>query len=299
MNFTELKVAEVAKRELLLLHGAHQSKTISAEQATRLVDERAVERIRVYVNLLETEYEKLRDESNILSDKLSAQSLLVKDYTTYVEKLKHDRDALQADVDVLEERFGKESRARETLTKALRDQIEDLQERNIAATTQLVEVQKEYATQIDLVDQLTEERDAALQSRRMKKRDVDVRKKRGKERGEGQGERKVEWGRGRERERYIYSTVGCRRTVCRRTARLEFHLKIRTTPGWKNELRAVSPHANSFCCEDDCFYVIADFETTPLRRFEIFQPHSPPGMRRRVPCARYKLTYVTRSRIEK
>ena len=30
-----------------------------------------------------------------------------------------------------------------------------------------------------------------------------------------------------------YSTVGCRRTVCRRTARLEYHLKIRTTPGWK------------------------------------------------------------------
>ena len=33
-----------------------------------------------------------------------------------------------------------------------------------------------------------------------------------------------------------YSTVGCRRTVCRRTARLEFHLKIRTTPGCKNSL---------------------------------------------------------------
>ena len=56
---------------------------------------------------------------------------------------------------------------------------------------------------------------------------------------------------------------------------------------------------NSFCCEDDFYYVIADFETTPLRRFEIFQPHSPSVMRRRVPCARYKLTYVTRSRIEK
>ena len=66
--------------------------------------------------------------------------------------------------------------------------------------------------------------------------------------------------------RYLYSTVGCRRTVCRRTARLEFHLKIRTTPGWKNELRTVSPHANSVSCEDDFFGGIADFETTPLRR---------------------------------
>ena len=66
-----------------------------------------------------------------------------------------------------------------------------------------------------------------------------------------------------------YSTVGCRRTVCRRTARLEFHLKIRTTPGWKNELRAVY----SFCCEDDFFNGIANFETTPRRHFEIFQPH--------------------------
>ena len=75
--------------------------------------------------------------------------------------------------------------------------------------------------------------------------------------------------------------------------------KNKNYPRLENELRAVSPHANSFCCEDDFFYVIADFETTPLRRFEIFQPHSPPGMRRRVPCARYKLTYVTRSRIEK
>ena len=31
----------------------------------------------------------------------------------------------------------------------------------------------------------------------------------------------------------MYSTVGCRRTVCRRTARLEFHLKIRTTQAGK------------------------------------------------------------------
>ena len=193
-------MAEVAKRELLLLQGAHQSKTVSAEQATRLVDERAVESIRVYVNLLETEYEKLRDESNTISDKLSVESLLVKDYTTYVEKLKHDRDALQADVDVLEERFDKESRAREKLTKALRDQIENLQERHIATTTQLMEIQKEYATQIDLVDQLTEERDAALQSKRMKKRDVDVSKRRGKEGGQGQGREKDRRGE-RERER--------------------------------------------------------------------------------------------------
>ena len=65
---------------------------------------------------------------------------------------------------------------------------------------------------------------------------------------------------------FTYSTVGCRRTVCRRTARLEFHLKRRTTPGWKNELRTVSPHANSVSCEDDFFGGIADFETTPLRR---------------------------------
>ena len=63
-----------------------------------------------------------------------------------------------------------------------------------------------------------------------------------------------------------YSTVGCRRTVCGRTARLEFHLNWRTTPGWKNELRTVSPRANSVCCEDDFFGSIADFETTPLRR---------------------------------
>ena len=58
-----------------------------------------------------------------------------------------------------------------------------------------------------------------------------------------------------------YSTVGYRRTVCRRTARLEFHLKRRTTPGWKNELRTVSPHAKSVSCEDDFFGGIADFET--------------------------------------
>ena len=74
---------------------------------------------------------------------------------------------------------------------------------------------------------------------------------------------------------FTYSTVGCRRTVCRRTARLEFHLKIRTTPGWKNELRTISPHANSVCCEDGFFGAIADFKTTPFRRFKTFQPHSP------------------------
>ena len=42
-----------------------------------------------------------------------------------------------------------------------------------------------------------------------------------------------------------YSTVGCRRTVCRRTTGLEFYLKIRTTPGCKIELRTVSLHANN------------------------------------------------------
>ena len=81
----------------------------------------------------------------------------------------------------------------------------------------------------------------------------------------------------------LYSAVGYRRTVCRRTARLEFHLNIRTTTGWKNELRTVSPHAKSVCCEDDFFGGIADFETTPLRRFETFQPHFPPGMSRHIP----------------
>ena len=93
-----------------------------------------------------------------------------------------------------------------------------------------------------------------------------------------------------------YSTVGCRRTVCRRTARLEFHLKIRTTTGWKNELRTVSPQAKSVCCEDDFFGGIADFETIPLRLFETFQPHSPPSMRRHIRFVRCKLTYVTRRR---
>ena len=51
--------------------------------------------------------------------------------------------------------------------------------------------------------------------------------------------------------------------------------KIRTTPGWKNELRTVSPHANSVCCENDFFGGIADLKTTPLRQLETFQPHSP------------------------
>ena len=97
-----------------------------------------------------------------------------------------------------------------------------------------------------------------------------------------------------------------RRTVSRRMARLEFYLKIRTTPGWKIELRTVSLHANNICCEDDFFSGIADFETTPRRWVEIFQPLPRPGMRcvrvqhrHRVPCTRYKLSYVTRRRIEK
>ena len=75
--------------------------------------------------------------------------------------------------------------------------------------------------------------------------------------------------------------------------------KNKNAPDWKNELRTVSPHAKSVCCEDDFFGGIADFETTPLGRFETFQPHSPPSMRRHIPFARNKLTYVTRRRIEK
>ena len=75
--------------------------------------------------------------------------------------------------------------------------------------------------------------------------------------------------------------------------------KNKNDPRLENELKAVSPNANSVCREDDFFNGIADFERTSLRRFEQFQPHSPPGMRRRVPCVRYKLTYMTRNRIEK
>ena len=78
------------------------------------------------------------------------------------------------------------------------------------------------------------------------------------------------------------------------------------TPGWKIELRPVSQDANNVCCEDDFFSAIADFETTPYRRVETFQPLPWPGMRcvrvqhrYRVPCTRYKLSYVTRKRIEK
>ena len=46
-------------------------------------------------------------------------------------------------------------------------------------------------------------------------------------------------------------------------------LKIRTTRAGKlsSEL-----HANNVCCEDDFFSGIADFETTPRRRVETFQP---------------------------
>ena len=66
-----------------------------------------------------------------------------------------------------------------------------------------------------------------------------------------------------------YSTVGRRRT-----ARLEFHPKIRTTPAWKNELRTVS----HVCLEDDFFGGIADFETTPRLRVETFQPLPWPGV---------------------
>ena len=106
-----------------------------------------------------------------------------------------------------------------------------------------------------------------------------------------------------------YSTVGCRRTVCRRTARLEFHLKIRTTPGWKIELRTVSLHANNVCCEADFFSGIADFETTPRRRVETFQPGPSPARHVLPACAtsisstvlnlRVELCNVTRRRIEK
>ena len=89
-----------------------------------------------------------------------------------------------------------------------------------------------------------------------------------------------------------------RRTVCQRTAR-RISLRSENVPGLKNELRTASPHANSVCCKDGFFGGNADFETTPLRPFETFQPHFPPSMRCRVPCAPYKLTHATRRRIEK
>ena len=65
---------------------------------------------------------------------------------------------------------------------------------------------------------------------------------------------------------------GAEERFAEETARLEFYLKVRTTPGWKIELRTVSLHTNNVCCEDDFFSGIADFETTPCRRVETFQP---------------------------
>ena len=86
-------------------------------------------------------------------------------------------------------------------------------------------------------------------------------------------------------------------------------------PGWNFSKNRERPragklsselHANSVCCEDDFFSGIAEFETTPRRRVETFQPLPRPPMRcvrvqrrYRVPYTRYKLSNVTRRWIEK
>ena len=96
-----------------------------------------------------------------------------------------------------------------------------------------------------------------------------------------------------------YSTVGCRRTVCRRTAGLEFQLKIRTTPGWKNELRTVSPRTNSVCLKMTSSAALLTSKRLHFDGLKHFSRIPRQAMRRRIPCARYKLTYVTRRRIER
>ena len=172
MNFTHLKVAEVAKRELLLLPGAYQFNTTS-KQATRLVDEQAVDSIRVYVNWLETKHEKLRNENTVMSEELSAQLLLVKEYTTHIEMLKCERDKTQVNVEFLREKC----RAEEVLTKDLHDQIKDLKESNKGMSTQLAEVLEDYVTQVDLVQELQEEMGAVLRRERKTKHAWNVRQR--------------------------------------------------------------------------------------------------------------------------
>ena len=66
-----------------------------------------------------------------------------------------------------------------------------------------------------------------------------------------------------------------------------FRYKNKNDPGWKIELRTVSLHGNNVCCEDDFFSGIADFETTPRRRVETFQPLPRPSMC----CVRVKHRY--------
>ena len=69
--------------------------------------------------------------------------------------------------------------------------------------------------------------------------------------------------------------------------------KNKNDPGWKNELRTVHHTQRAFAVKTTSSAALLGLRTPPLRRFETFQPHSTPSMRRHIPFARYKLTYVT------
>ena len=75
--------------------------------------------------------------------------------------------------------------------------------------------------------------------------------------------------------------------------------KNKNDPGWKNELRTVHHTQRAFAVKTTSSAALLGLRTPPLRRFETFQPHSMPSMRRHIPFARYKLTYVPRRLIVK
>ena len=75
--------------------------------------------------------------------------------------------------------------------------------------------------------------------------------------------------------------------------------KNKNDPGWKNELRTVHHTQRAFAVKTTSSAALLGLRTPPLRRFETFQPHSMPSMRRHIPFARYQLTYVTRRLIVK
>ena len=97
-----------------------------------------------------------------------------------------------------------------------------------------------------------------------------------------------------------YSTIWSWRTVCRRTARLKFHLKIRTTPDWKNELRTVQQTQGTFAVETTSSAALPTSKRLHFSRFPGPACHACVCKIDSITwCTRCKLSYVNRRRIEK
>ena len=178
-RLTESKEAEVAKLNLRRLLGDHSPSSLLPAGRQELL---WVEDLESYIKLLETEYGHLFDEVSTTSAELATQTMLVKEYTTFIESLKADKDILRAENDVLSDKLAKAGdaggdggpAAEAKLNEVLRKQVQDLTDKYRSAREEMKNLQSEFTRMVDINNELTEDNVSLQDTDRARKAALEV-----------------------------------------------------------------------------------------------------------------------------